>query len=128
MNKLYIFSKGLNDNNLLLVGIVDIKKISYEETIKLKCICVELKDRLLYKPSSFISQIKFGEWDDSFSDEQEKEMLKIIFKTFSEQEIEEKIIKPLSSVESIIWPLSYLVYNLDEFKNIYLKRRKYESW
>jgi len=102
MNKIYLYSTGFNDENLMLIGIVDIKKLEQEEILNLNCVCIELNNKIIYKPSSFVSQIKFGEWDDSFSDEEEKEILEKIYQTFSEQEIEEKIIKPLSSVESII--------------------------
>ena len=117
MKNIYIYEVDLNQRNLILVGINKLQELSVEEISSIYCINIDLLDKTIYKPSLLVTQLKFWEWDDSFSDIEEKEILEKVYQTFSEQEIEEKIIKPLSSVESIIWPLPHLVYNLVEFKN-----------
>jgi hypothetical protein len=102
MKNIYIYEVDLNQRNLILVGITKLLELSVEEISSIYCINIDLLDKTIYKPSLLVTQLKFGEWDDSFSDKEEKEILEKIYQTFSEQEIEEKIIKPLSSVESII--------------------------
>lgn len=102
MKNMYIYEVGLNQRNLIVVGTTKLQELSIEEVKSTYCISIDLLEKNIYKPSLLVTQLKFGEWDDSFSEEEEKEIIEKIYQTFSEQEIEEKIIKPLSSVESII--------------------------
>ena len=65
----------------------------------LKSVVIDLEQKIIYDPNDVISELKFGEWMMYISIEQQKEYLKRIKETFTEQEIEEKIIKPLMKSE-----------------------------
>lgn len=98
MKEIFVYATRYGEESSYLVGIKNTKKLSNEELLKFKCIFIDLKEKIISdKIASFNSSVKFGMWEDL--QEKEEDVLNRIYQTFSKEEIEEKIIKPLMQNE-----------------------------
>jgi len=98
-HKIYIYGKDFYNKDLILVGIVP-----FEEVLKniyaVLCIPVNLDKKYILNINRLTTELKLAEWDEIQDDEKEQHRLtEKLFQTFSKEEIEEKIIKPLMKDE-----------------------------
>lgn len=99
MNEIYPIAKL--GSQILIVNKDDLPFIGKERALEVKCIKVNLKHRVVDPIIELEKHLKFNPWEE-ISENEKEVVLKELGAKFSDQEILEKIMEPLT--ESLIKP------------------------
>lgn len=93
MNEIYPIAKL--GSQILIVNKKDLPFIGKERAIEVKCVRVNLENAIIDEMLELEKHLKFNPWEEITSDEDRAVIVKILNTKFSDQNIEEKIIKVL---------------------------------
>lgn len=94
-HNIYVYGKDFYTKDLILVGIVPFDEV-LKNVYAVLCIPVNLDKKYILNVNRLTTELKLAEWDEIQNDEEEQHrLIEKLFQTFTKEEIEEKIIKPL---------------------------------
>lgn len=99
MNEIYPVAKL--GNEVLIVNKSDLSFLGKERALEVKCVKVDLKHKAISQIIELEKHLKFNPWEE-ITDEERNAILQELGAKFSDEEILEKIMEPLT--ESLVKP------------------------
>lgn len=93
MENIYPVAK-LGDQ-ILLIHKSDVPFVGKERALEVMCVKVDLRNQLIDEPTELEKHLKFNPWEEIMDENDRGTVLKILNTKFSDQDIQEKIVKVL---------------------------------